>query len=104
MIYKGLSRKYTVFLSTFQNVLFYYQDRKLTLKKTLKHDVNKNEDIKQLHSGNHTNSTNSVRNLSYFYYHMNIISKLMTEFVIELVETVHFFSIVTNFIVQAMRS
>ena len=28
------SRKCTVFLSTFQNVLFYYQDIKLTLKKT----------------------------------------------------------------------
>ena len=38
MVYSGLnvifSRKYTVFLSTFQNVLFYYQDIKLTLKKT----------------------------------------------------------------------
>ena len=33
---------------------------------TLQHDVNKNEDIKQLHSGNHENSTNSVQNLSYF--------------------------------------
>ena len=28
--------------------------------------MNKNEDIKQLHSGNHANCTNSVRNLSYF--------------------------------------
>ena len=28
------SRKYTVFLSTFQNVFFYFQDIKLTLKKT----------------------------------------------------------------------
>ena len=28
------SRKYSVFLSTFQNVLFYYQDIKLTLNKT----------------------------------------------------------------------
>ena len=27
---------------------------------TLLHDVNKNEDIKQLHWGNHANSTNSV--------------------------------------------
>ena len=38
MVYSGLniifSRKYIVFLSTFQNVLFYYQDIKLTLKKT----------------------------------------------------------------------
>ena len=38
MVYSGLnvifSRKYTVFLSTFQNVLLYYQDIKLTLKKT----------------------------------------------------------------------
>ena len=36
--------------------------------------------------------------------HMNIISKLMTEFVTELMEIVHFFSIVTNFSVQAMRN
>ena len=28
--------------------------------------MNKDEDIEQLHSGNHANSTNSVRNLSYF--------------------------------------
>ena len=39
-----------------------------------------------------------------FHYHVNIISKLMTEFVTELVETVHFFGIVTNFSVQAMRN
>ena len=50
---------------------------------------------------NHKNSTNSVRNLSYY---VNIISKLMAEFVTELAEIVHFFSIVTNFSVQAMRS
>ena len=50
---------------------------------------------------NHENSTNSVQNLSYY---VNIISKLMAEFVIELAEIVHFFSIVTNFSVQAMRS
>ena len=34
--------------------------------KTLKRDVNKINGIKQLHSGNHVNSTNSVPNLSYF--------------------------------------
>ena len=28
--------------------------------------MNKNEDIQQLHSGIHANSTNSVRNMSYF--------------------------------------
>ena len=37
MVYSGLnsifSIKYTVFLLTFQNVLFYYQNIKLTLKK-----------------------------------------------------------------------
>ena len=31
-----------------------------------KHDVNKNEEIKQLHSGQHANSTNSVQNPPYF--------------------------------------
>ena len=39
-----------------------------------------------------------------FHYHVNIIPKPMTEFVTELVETLHFFSIVTNFSVQAMWS
>ena len=38
-----------------------------------------------------------------FHYHVNIMSKLMTEFVTELVEIVRFFSIVTNFSVQAIR-
>ena len=37
-----------------------------------------------------------------FNYHVNIILKLMTELVTELVEIAHFFSIVTS--VQAMRS
>ena len=32
---------------------------------TLKHDVNKNEDIKQLHFGKHANSTNSIQNPPY---------------------------------------
>ena len=61
--------------------------------------MNKNEDIKQLHSGSHANSTNSVRNLSHFHYY-----EYMTEFATELLEIVHFFSIVTNFSVQAMWS
>ena len=39
-----------------------------------------------------------------FHYHVNIISKLMTEFVSELVEFVHSLYIVTNFNVQAMQS
>ena len=39
-----------------------------------------------------------------FYYHVNIISKLMTKFVTELVEIVHFFSIVNSFRLQAMGS
>ena len=40
------STKYPLFLLTFQNVLFYYQD-KIDDKEaiTLKHDVNKNVDI-----------------------------------------------------------
>ena len=40
-----------------------------------------------------------------FYHHLNIISKIITrKFVTELVEIVHFFSIVTNFSVQVMQS
>ena len=39
-----------------------------------------------------------------FHYHVNIILKHMVEFVSESVEIVHFFSIVTNFSVQAMRN
>ena len=39
-----------------------------------------------------------------FHYHVNIISKLVTEFVTELVKIVHFFSVVTNFRVQAIRN
>ena len=42
-----------------------------------------------------------------FHYHViyvNIISKLMTDFATELVETVHLFSTVTNFNVQIMGS
>ena len=54
----------TVLLLTFQDDLFYYQDKTDITKKTW-YD-NKNEDIKQLHFGDHTNSTNSVRNRSYF--------------------------------------
>ena len=33
-----------------------------------------------------------------FLYHVNVILKLTTEFVTELVETVHFFSIIINFV------
>ena len=38
-----------------------------------------------------------------FHYHVNIILKFMVDFVTELVEIVHFFSIATNFNVQAIR-
>ena len=60
--------QFFMFSSTFQSVLFHYQDIKIDVKedKTLKRDVNKINGIKQLHSGNHVNSTNSVPNLSYF--------------------------------------
>ena len=93
-------------LLTFQNVLFYYQDIKTGAKEgiALYHDMNKNEHIKHLHLGNNANSTNSVQNMSIFHYHENIISKLMTVFVTELVEIVHYFHIVTNFSVKDMRS
>ena len=37
-----------------------------------------------------------------FHYHVNVISKLTTEFITELVEIVHFFSIIINFDVQAL--
>ena len=39
-----------------------------------------------------------------FHYHVNIILKHMVEFVSESGEIVHFFSVVTSFSVQAMRS
>ena len=39
-----------------------------------------------------------------FHYHVNIISKLMTESATELVEIVHFLSIITEFSVEAIRS
>ena len=39
-----------------------------------------------------------------FHYHVNIIPKPMSEFVTELVEIVHSFSIVTSFSVKAMWS
>ena len=39
-----------------------------------------------------------------FHYHVNIISKYTVEFVTELVKVVHFFTIVTNFSVQATQN
>ena len=39
-----------------------------------------------------------------FNYHVNILSKLMTQFITESVEVVHFISIITNFSVQALQS
>ena len=39
-----------------------------------------------------------------FHDHVNVISNFMTEFVTELIEIVHFFSIITNFSVHAMQS
>ena len=55
------------------------------------------------HSGSHANLPVQPKICHFFHYHVKIIWKLMTEFVTELVEIVHFFSIVTNFSVQAMR-
>lgn len=60
--------------------------------------MNEEEDLKQLYSGDHVNSANSVR----MHYHVNIISKIMTELVTELVKIVHFFSIATDFSVQTI--
>ena len=64
--------------------------------------MNKNEDIKHARSMQILLIQFEICHI--FHYHVNIILKLMVEFVTELVEIVHFFSIVTNFSVQAMRS
>ena len=66
--------------------------------------MNQNEDIKQLHSGKYANLLIQSEIRHIFHYDVNIILKLMVEFLSESVEIVHFFSIVTNFGVQAMRS
>ena len=109
-VYSGLNiifnKKYSVFLSTFHNVLFCYQDIKLTLKKAQHCNM----------MWTRTRILNSyIRGIMQilliqseichiFHYHVNIISRLMTDFVTELVEIVHFFSIVIDFNVQAMQS
>ena len=51
--------------------------------------MNKNEDIKQLLSRKHANSSNLVRNPPYFSLSWNIILKIMLEFLTQLVEIVH---------------
>ena len=58
---------HSVFVDFWERVIL-LSSHKIDVKEdiTLQHDVNKNEDIKQLHSGKHANSTNSVRNLPYF--------------------------------------
>ena len=50
--------------------------------------MNKNEDIKQLHSGKHANSTNSVRNPPYFL--VSSEHNMQTYGTNLLVEIVHF--------------
>ena len=64
--------------------------------------MDENEDIKQLHLGNHSNSTYSVQNMSYFSLSCEHNIKTYDIFWTELVEIAHFFSIITNFGVQAM--
>ena len=71
MVYSGLNviftRKYTVFFVDVSESVVLLSRHKIDVKEeiTLQHDVNKNEHIKQLHSGKHPNSTTSVRNLPY---------------------------------------
>ena len=88
-----------MFFSTFQNILFYYRDIKLALQ----HDINQNENIKDLDSEKTPNQLVQSKICHIFHYDVNMMSKLMTEFVAELVEIAHFFSIINNFSVQAMR-
>ena len=58
MVYSGLnvifSRKYTVFVDVSEHVVL-----------LSRHKIDVKEDIKQLHSGKHANSNNSVRNPPY---------------------------------------
>ena len=93
-----------MFLSTFQSVLFHYQDIKIDVKedKTLKHDVNKINGIKQLHSGNHANSTNAVPNLSYFSLPCEHNIDCMTEFVTKLVPHDTFFPLFNLSLVMSL--
>ena len=68
MAYSGLNFKtHCIFVDVSERIVLLSR-HKIGVKEdmTLSHDVNKKEDIKQLHSGNHANSTNSVRKISYF--------------------------------------
>ena len=68
MAYSGLNLKtHRVFVDVSERIVL-LSGHKIGVKEdiTLSHDVNKKEDIKQLHSGNNANSTYSVRNMSYF--------------------------------------
>ena len=65
--------------------------------------MSKNENIKELDSEKTPNQLIQSKICHIFHYDVNMMSKLMTEFVAELVEIAHFFSIITNFSVQAMR-
>ena len=66
--------------------------------------MDENEDIKQLHLGNHANSTNSVQNMAYFSLSCEHNIETYDIFRAELVEIAQFFSIITNFSVHAMYS
>ena len=46
----------------------------------------------------------SSKSIIFLYYHVNIISKLMTEFLTELAEIVHLFSTTTNFSFKPCRA
>ena len=63
----NLQQKYSVFVDVSECAVLLLR-HKTDFKEdiTMQYDVNKNEDIKQLHSGNHASSTNSAGNLSYF--------------------------------------
>ena len=68
MAYSGLNLKtHRVFVDVSERIVLLSR-HKIGVKEniTLSHDVNKKEDIKQLHSGNNANCTKSVRNMTFF--------------------------------------
>ena len=107
MVCNGLnlifSRKYSAFVDALERAVLL---SKIDVKEDiiLQHDMRKKTKTNSYIRGMLQILLIQSKICHIFRNHLNIISKLMTEFVTELVETAHFFSIITNFSVQAMRS
>ena len=108
MVYSGLnvifSRKYNVFVDVLERVVL-----------VSKHNIDGKEDIENMIGTRTKTLSNYIRGIiqillfqseicHIFHYHVKILLKVMTDFITELVKIVHFFSIITSFSVQAMRS